>query len=402
MKVIRLFVLAWLVPVVLQGQPQEVQVFQREASNPAQRFSMASQYPAEERSFVVHTPRGYDKRTYRQYPVLYLLDGAPNLKHTVMTSNLLAERREMPEIIVVAIPNASRDIRSRDYSPPSKDERGASSGGAESFLDFLEKELIPRIEKEYRTEPFRMIAGHSMGGLLAVHSLVTRPDLFQAYFAFSPALKNSEDGVIERAKKVWMERSTGTEQAGRKSFLYLNLGGKEAENITAAYHRMVEVLETHAPPELKWHAGPILADDSHSTTPLAGQYLGFRTLFTHWAIPRQDFATRGLEAVEEHFRMLTAELGYEIVPEERLLNSNGYLFLKQERPEEALELLRHSAALYPQSANAADSLADVLSVLERTEEARIQAARAVSLAQEQGHPGLESFSERLTALTGQD
>ena len=47
-------------------------------------------------------------------------------------------------------------------------------------------ELIPKIEGQYRTQPFRIFAGHSLGGLFAVHTMLTRPDLFNAYIAVSP------------------------------------------------------------------------------------------------------------------------------------------------------------------------------------------------------------------------
>ena len=58
-----------------------------------------------------------------------------------------------------------------------------TSGGADKFLDFIEKEVMPLVESKYRVQPYRVFAGHSFGGLLAIHAFSTRPELFNAYIA---------------------------------------------------------------------------------------------------------------------------------------------------------------------------------------------------------------------------
>jgi predicted alpha/beta superfamily hydrolase len=85
--------------------------------------------------------------------------------------------------------------RTRDLTPTHADIKNPdgtvtafpTSGGADRFLDFIQTELIPEIEKRYRTAPYRIFAGRSLGGLLAIHALFTRPDLFNAYIAVSPS-----------------------------------------------------------------------------------------------------------------------------------------------------------------------------------------------------------------------
>lgn len=90
----------------------------------------------------------------------------------------------MPEVIVVGLPNV-RGGRPRDYTPPfirqNTEDLKSPMGRADHFLSFLKKELIPHIEREYRTVPFRMIAGHSRGGLFVVYSLIADPRLFTAF-----------------------------------------------------------------------------------------------------------------------------------------------------------------------------------------------------------------------------
>jgi uncharacterized protein len=80
------------------------------------------------------------------------------------------------------------DLRARDFTP-SKTPREAASGGAAAFLDFLEHEVIPFVDRTFRTIPSdRGLLGHSYGGLFAIYALEQWPALFQRIVAASPAL----------------------------------------------------------------------------------------------------------------------------------------------------------------------------------------------------------------------
>lgn len=124
----------------------------------------------EDRVILVRLPQSYEAGNQR-YPVLYLLDGDAHIAHTSATADFLARNGRMSELIVVGIPNTDR---TRDLSPTKVSTPGATgapqfptSGGGDNFLKFLETELIPEIDKTYRTHPYRILAGHSLGGLFA-------------------------------------------------------------------------------------------------------------------------------------------------------------------------------------------------------------------------------------------
>lgn len=149
----------------------------------------------ETRSVLVHVPESYD-RGDRRYPVLYMTDAhEPQNAMIVGLTEQQAWGGTIPELIVVGIQNVDR---SRDLTP-TDDGKGGKVGGASKFLQFLETEVVPLVEKNYRTQPYRVFAGHSLGGLFAVYSLVERPDLFNAYIAASPVLDWDKDYVIKRA-----------------------------------------------------------------------------------------------------------------------------------------------------------------------------------------------------------
>ena len=75
-----------------------------------------------------------------------------------------------PDTIVVGI--AAAATRNRDYSPATTTAADLqdypTGGGAEPFRRFLVSELKPFIDGRYRTEPYRVIVGWSLGGLFVV------------------------------------------------------------------------------------------------------------------------------------------------------------------------------------------------------------------------------------------
>ncbi len=128
----------------------------------------------------------------RSYPVLYMLDSNTLFGAAANLAMLLGWGGELPEIIIVGIGYEIHSfddwaiLRSRDLTPSSVEDI-PGSGGASQFLKFLDTELIPFIDSNYRTNPAdRAITGHSFGGLFVLYTLLHRPDLFQRYCAGSP------------------------------------------------------------------------------------------------------------------------------------------------------------------------------------------------------------------------
>ena len=160
-----------------------------------QRLGLQSHVLGEERPYWVFLPISYSDGTYapQRYPVLYLLDGEEHFHSASGLVRHMSSVIQIPELIVVAIPNTSRirDLtRTHSKFVVGKKESDAlgSSGGGETFLRFLEEELSPHIDSTYRTLPYRVLVGHSLGGLLVLHTLLDVPDMYQSYIAIDPSL----------------------------------------------------------------------------------------------------------------------------------------------------------------------------------------------------------------------
>ena len=109
----------------------------------------------------------------KHYPVVYLLEGDTHfasfvgmLQYESSFGNVVC-----PPMIVVGIPNTDRV---RDFTPThiKPDTPANTSGGAEKFIRFIETELMPHIDSRYPTLSYKMMIGHSLGGLLAMQTLI--------------------------------------------------------------------------------------------------------------------------------------------------------------------------------------------------------------------------------------
>ena len=149
----------------------------------------------------VGLPASYEKEPGRKYPVVYVTDGYWDFQKITAIQGGLVYDKVAPEFITVGLGYAGDnlnygDLRRWDLSPVSFGE-AATSGHAKDFLEFIGKEVIPFIEREYRADPsYRVLAGASLGGLFTLYSMYTQPQLFQAYVAATPAVILGNDWLL--------------------------------------------------------------------------------------------------------------------------------------------------------------------------------------------------------------
>lgn len=138
----------------------------------------------EERKIFVLLPDGYASSAER-YPVLYCLtqeDGG-DIHYASGVTRKMASARIVPKMIVVGLSGVDG---MRDLTPTPSKDYGPTSGGADNFLEHLEKEIIPFIDAQYRTQDLRIFWGHSIVGTLGIYGFLKAPNLFHAYVLSSP------------------------------------------------------------------------------------------------------------------------------------------------------------------------------------------------------------------------
>ncbi|MCI0707080.1 MAG: hypothetical protein L0Y80_06335 [Ignavibacteriae bacterium] len=204
----------------------------------------------QDRALGIHLPSSYDST--RKYPVVYVLDGLSQSEHIFATLDSLSKAGLVPPAIVVAIPNMSAQNRQRQLIPPymklDHEKPESPTGDADRFLAFMEHELFPFIERTYSASNVRTFAGNSRGGLLVMHSLVYKPEMFQARFCFSTPFWREDNLIVFKVTEVL--RSTNALQ----TFLYISAGEDETDNIKGGLAAMSAAFKEHASNGIVWYA----------------------------------------------------------------------------------------------------------------------------------------------------
>lgn len=326
------------------------------ATGTVKRFSIKSTVLGEDRIILVRTPAGYETNKL-SYPVLYMTDGDAHMGHTASTVEFLTQNGRISDLIVVGITNTDR---TRDLTPVKTSLKNAAgelqfptSGGADNFLKFFETELIPEIEKEYRVQPYRILAGHSLGGLFAVHAMIAKPGLFNSFVAVSPSLQWENNECLKRAETYLKN------QKESKVTLYASIGN-EPGPIGDAFDKFKDMLSKSNIKGFEWQAER-MADEDHGSVVLRSHYFGLRKVFDGWQMPSDPQSgafSGGLKGVDAHYKKVSERFGYAVQAPENVINQLGYQLLFEGKPEDAIAVFKANVERYPASANVYDSLAE--------------------------------------------
>ncbi len=196
----------------------------------------------EARIINVYLPESYKEDTAK-YPVIYLLDGSTteDFIHIVGLVQFLTMIEAMAPTIVVGIGNIDRK---RDFTFPTsitKDKLDVpTSGGSASFIHFMQAELIPFINNQYRTNTNTTLLGQSLGGLLATEILLKHDLLFKNYIIVSPSLWWDNESLLSPLGKN-LKNTTQYQH-----MVYLAVGGKEDKVMRQDAEKMKDIIKKAA------------------------------------------------------------------------------------------------------------------------------------------------------------
>ena len=229
----------------------------------------------------VSKPPGYDTSTVR-YPVVYLLDADYSFPIAHAVAWHLTERSHLPPVLVVAIayggPPAYRSNRTRDYTPVFVPTGGYGaeyqrvSGGAARFLEFIETELIPFVERSYRASSDRTLVGHSYGGLFSLWTALTEPELFRRVLAVSPSIWYDDQLLLRMEER---QRAAGGRLPER---LYMTAGDLENPVMAGDLRTLAAQLRARGDSSAHLHA-EVLEGETHNSIFASGFSRGLRWLF---------------------------------------------------------------------------------------------------------------------------
>lgn len=226
----------------------------------------------------VGLPNGYGQGQ-RRYGVVYTLDADYSFAIARNVVEHLADRNHLEPLIVVSIaydgPPAYRRNRTRDYTPthslesPYGREMQKHSGGGPKFRQFLTKELVPLIDRLYRTDPAkRALVGHSYGGLFTTWMMLTTgTTVFNRYVIVSPSYWYDDELIFKLVK--------GSRAAGR---VYVTAGALENPIMARDVRRFARSLRTPARAGLELR-DEVLDNETHNSIFPSGFSRGLRWVF---------------------------------------------------------------------------------------------------------------------------
>lgn len=222
----------------------------------------------------VGLPASYAKETGRRYPVVYVTDGYWDFQKLDAIRGSLVFDKVTPEFIIVGLGYAGANLdygrlRAWELSPvPFGD--GPDSGHAAEFLATIETEIIPFVEREYRADPAqRVLAGASLGGLFTLYAMYSKPGLFSAWVAVTPAVAVKDDWLLGYEQKF---AQAGGALKGR---LFASMGENENPGFLSAILRYNSRVASRKYPQLAYQFR-IIDGERHAGMQLESYTRGLR------------------------------------------------------------------------------------------------------------------------------
>jgi tetratricopeptide (TPR) repeat protein len=314
----------------------------------------------EERLLFVHLPREY-KDTQLRYPVMVLLyvDIYNYFADAAIITEKLGGTGEIPSVIIIGVANTNRY---RDLLP-LKTRFRREGGGAINFLSFIEKELIPYIDKTYRTKNFRILAGPQTAAVFSLYALIKKPNLFNAIISENPFMGPEISAFLYPKAEQFILK-----QNALKGFYYIKCEKNERPQDLEYAGKFSKLLESKQISGFNFNM-KFREPSGYFITPLPFKN-GLRTLFNGHKLP-EKFETHSVKDIITYYKKLSADYGFEVDPPSLLLTFEGGKLRQKRKTREAIELFKYQLSLYPKSLNALFQLGETYRGMGKLEDARV-------------------------------
>lgn len=336
--------------------------------------SLYSNILGEQREIWIHIPQSAERSNLEKYPVLYLLDATG---HFYSVTGMIRQLSTVngnsicPEMIVVGIPNTDRR---RDLTPSHTGNSINTSGGGEKFTAFLEKELIPYVDSNYPTRPYRTLIGHSLGGLLVINTLINHSTIFNNYVAIDPSLYWDDQKLLKQAaialeQGKFEDKSLYVAIASTRNGMDTTTAQKDTTRATLSFRSRLQFCKIAAANNKNGlnFAWKYYNDENHGSIPLIAEYDALHFLFpwlkfNDWNklydTESNSTAQELVDLLTLHYEKVSNKFGFTVLPKEQQINRLGYMFMNRKAYDKSYAFFNLNVQNFPNSANAYDSMGD--------------------------------------------
>lgn len=261
----------------------------------ADSFMIDSKAFGEEREVMISLPDTYESSSTSVYPVIYIVRGQLDMLSVIASLDMLST--EVPEFIVVGITGIG------EFNP-------TETGEQSQFSQLVHNEVIPHINKEYRTAPYSILVGHSGAGRFVMNDWFTRGSDFSEYYLISSSPGNKQ----EREHAI----SIKEEDVQKKGTLLVSISN-EKNNARAMFDefKTLDALSN----KVTFIEFP---EETHMSGRIPTIIAGLRQSFDDWE-PSQGILSGKFELLQNHYRDLGQQYGFEVeIPLDTMKRLSGF------------------------------------------------------------------------------
>ncbi|RQO74387.1 esterase [Pedobacter sp. KBW06] len=336
--------------------------------------SVQSKILNETRKLWVYVPKVDSTFLRQKYPVVYLLDGDshfPSVTGMLQQLGVATGNSQCPDMIVVAIPNTDRMRDLTTNSIPAL----KTSGGGEKFTSFIEKELMPHIDSIYPTNSYKIIIGHSLGGMMVINTLVNHPNMFNGYIAIDPSMWWDRGILLNQAREALKQKKYSDKKlfVGIANTMPKGMDTTQARKDTSAATnhirailKLKDMIQSDTAVNRLKFAYKYYPNETHGSLPLITEYDALRFFFTNYAFPQETMMKiygkdsspeLALAEVQSHYDNISKQMGFKVALPEGVINNFGISLIARNL-KMAFAFLQLNIKNYPNSYNVYDSMGD--------------------------------------------
>ncbi len=324
-------------------------------------FSLFSKVLNENRDIFISLPVNYD-RNIHSYPVILVMDAEYLFEITNSIVKIKASRNEMPESIIIGIPNNTNkryDMAFQLSNDKGQKFFGEGQSNSKDYLTFFRNELFPFLQKKYRVNSSKTIIGMSPTFAPVLEAFWNEPDLFYGYIVLAAELSLHTISGETIAQKLL---TSVQDSLHPKAAIYI---GKASDDLKRrppeelkAFMELNQKLDSIANPKINYKV-EILEDENHYGMSISGIERGLETVYpsTIWNVSYRDFwnSENPAREIKLFYDTLSDQYGFEIIPLEdsfyaaQTLSGTIRRLERQERKKELKEVLKLAIKYYPNS-----------------------------------------------------